>query len=376
MSAEAPPVAATAGGPSGEAALAAAQTEAEATLRAVVDAAGLERWYRAQLSASGAVSALRKGIGQLPLEARKPYGAAINALSTALTSAFEARKAQIEAEALDARLQAERVDLTLPPRRPRVGRLHPLRSTLREINAAFQSMGFAVYDSPHVETDEYNFQLLNIPPHHPARDMQDTFYVASDGLAGDGALDADGAPVQRVLRTHTSAGQIRAMRALGAGGTAPVRVILPGVCYRNEDITTRSEVQFTQIEGLMVGRDVRLSDLKGILLQFARLIFGGEQAVRMRGSYFPFTEPSVEVDLRCALCGGAGCRVCKYSGWLELLGAGLVHPTVLRNGGYDPETHRGVAFGVGLPRLVMLRHGVDDIRHFYRNDLRFLQTFR
>lgn len=358
----------------GRADLQALRAAAEAELAAARDTAGLERWYRAQLSASGAVMALRKGIGQLPLDERKPYGAAINALVEALTQAYEAQRQGVEAAALAARLEAERVDLTLPPRRPRVGRLHPLRSTLREITGAFQSMGFAVYDSPHVETDEYNFQLLNIPPHHPARDMQDTFYVAPD--AGPAALGDDGAPVQRVLRTHTSAGQIRAMRALGAGGSAPVRVILPGVCYRNEDITTRSEVQFSQIEGLMVGRDVRLSDLKGILLQFARLIFGGEQAVRMRGSYFPFTEPSVEVDLRCALCGGAGCRVCKYSGWLELLGAGLVHPTVLRNGGYDPETHRGIAFGVGLPRLVMLRHAVDDIRHFHRNDLRFLQTFR
>ena len=365
MSGEAQP---PSGGPADLVALRAAAT---AELAAAQDAAALERWFRAQLSATGAVSALRKGIGQLPLEERKPYGAAINALVEALTASYEARKRDVDAAALAARLDSERVDLTLPPRRPRTGRLHPLRSTLREITGAFQRMGFSVYDSPHVETDEFNFQLLNIPPHHPARDMQDTFYVA-----GDVGTGSDGAPIQRVLRTHTSAGQIRAMRELGANGTAPVRVVLPGVCYRNEDITTRSEVQFSQIEGLLVGKDVRLSDLKGILLQFARLIFGGEQAVRMRGSYFPFTEPSVEVDLRCALCGGAGCRVCKYSGWLELLGAGLVHPTVLRNGGFDPDTHRGIAFGVGLPRLVMLRHGVDDIRHFHRNDLRFLQTFR
>jgi phenylalanyl-tRNA synthetase alpha chain len=313
------------------------------------------------------VAELRASVGQQSPQERRAFGVQVNAQIEALTLEYQTQRAALAQAELEAQLEATKVDMTLPPRHPRVGRLHPLRSTLREILSAFQSMGFAVYDSPHVETDEFNFQLLNIPPHHPARDMQDTFYVAPDGL---------GDPVQRVLRTHTSAGQIRAMRELGAGGSAPVRVILPGVCYRNEDITTRSEVQFTQIEGLMVGRDVRLSDLKGILLQFARSIFGGEQAVRMRGSYFPFTEPSVEVDLRCALCNGAGCRVCKYSGWLELLGAGLVHPTVLRNGGYDLATHRAIAFGVGLPRLVMLRHGVDDIRHFHRNDLRFLQTFR
>lgn len=341
---------------------------AAAGLAAANDEAALERWHRQQLSASGEVSLLRRGIGKLDPAERKAFGAAINALVEALTAAYAEKRAGLAEAALAARLSSERIDLSLPPRARRRGGLHPLRSTLREICQAFASMGFSIYDSPHVETDEFNFQLLNIPPHHPARDMQDTFYLLPDA---PGPAAGEASP--RVLRTHTSAGQIRAMRALGPG---PVRVILPGLCYRNEDITTRSEVQFHQIEGLMVGTDVRMSDLKGILLQFARLIFGGDQAVRLRGSYFPFTEPSVEVDLRCALCGGAGCRVCKYTGWLELLGAGLVHPVVLENGGYDPATHRGIAFGIGLPRLVMLRHGVDDIRHFFRNDLRFLQSFR
>jgi phenylalanyl-tRNA synthetase alpha chain len=345
---------------------------ASAGLAAATDEAALERWHRQHLSASGEVSLLRRGIGKLELSERKAYGAAINALVEVLTAAYDQKRSALAEAALQARLASERVDLSLPPRARRRGALHPLRSTLREICQAFQSMGFSIYDSPHVETDEFNFQLLNIPPHHPARDMQDTFYLAP----GDDPSAPMAGPTEaaaRVLRTHTSAGQIRAMRAMGPG---PVRVILPGLCYRNEDITTRSEVQFHQIEGLMVGTDVRMSDLKGILLQFARQIFGGDQAVRLRGSYFPFTEPSVEVDLRCALCGGSGCRVCKYTGWLELLGAGLVHPVVLENGGYDPSTHRGIAFGIGLPRLVMLRHGVDDIRHFFRNDLRFLQSFR
>jgi phenylalanyl-tRNA synthetase alpha chain len=227
---------------------------------------------------------------------------------------------------------------------------------LREVVGVFEQMGFVVYESPHVELDELNFELLNMPPDHPARDMQDTFYVSDDV----------------VLRTHTSAGQVRAMRQLCPG---PVRVILPGLCYRHENITPRSEIQFHQIEGLLVGPEVRLSDLKGVLLKFARALFGPNQAIRMRGSYFPFTEPSCEVDIRCTLCDGKGCRVCKQSGWLELLGAGLVHPVVLRNGGYDPTKVRGIAFGMGIERLVLLRHGIDDIRLIFQNDLRFLRQF-
>jgi phenylalanyl-tRNA synthetase alpha chain len=217
-------------------------------------------------------------------------------------------------------------------------------------------MGFSTFESRHTELDEYNFELLNMPPEHPARDMQDTFYLSD----------------RTVLRTHTSAGQVRAMRLYAP---EPVRVILPGLCYRHENITTRSEIQFHQIEGLMVGKTVRLSDLKGVLLRFARQAFGKDQRIRMRGSYFPFTEPSVEVDIRCTLCAGRGCRVCKHSGWLELLGAGLVHPVVLQNGGYDPQRVRGIAFGMGIERMVMLQYGIDDIRHFFQNDLRFLRQF-
>lgn len=306
------------------------------------------------------ITALSVDMKALSTDERKQIGIIIKIAREKITSAYNTQLKKIESNELETRLIAEAVDLTLPPRRPRIGRLHPLRATLREVVSAFEKLGFSIYDSPHVETDEYNFQLLNIPPHHPARDMQDTFYLKESS---------------NVLRTHTSAGQIRAMRELGVSGTAPVRVVLPGVCYRNEDITARSEIQFSQIEGLMVGESVRLSDLKGILLQFAKTIFGDNQAVRMRGSYFPFTEPSVEVDLKCAICVGVGCKICKYSGWLELLGAGMVHPTVLINGGYDPTIYRGIAFGVGLPRLVMLRHQIDDIRHFYRNDLRFLKNF-
>jgi phenylalanyl-tRNA synthetase alpha chain len=341
------------------------RARALSALEAVEDEGALEAWKVAHLAGNGELAQWKRGIGKLEPAARKAYGAGVHEVTRTLEEAFTEKRGVVEAKALAASLSAERVDLSLPTRHRRHGALHPLTRTLREIVSAFQSMGFMVFESPDVETDEFNFQLLNIPPHHPARDMQDTFYVELDGRESEGAGG-------RVLRTHTSAGQIRAMRALGPG---PLRVILPGICYRNEDITTRSEMQFHQIEGLLVGENVRMSDLKGILLQFARLIFGGDQAVRLRGSYFPFTEPSVEVDVRCALCGGTGCRVCKYSGWLELLGAGLVHPVVLANGGYDPSVYRGIAFGIGLPRLAMLRHGVDDIRHFHRNDLRFLRHF-
>lgn len=327
-----------------------------ASLGEVRSSEAVETWYRQHLAPSGRATALKRSVGQVPREQRRDFGRAVNEAVRELERAFEQRKAAVEADELERRLRAERVDVTLPPRpRPR-GRLHPVTATLREICRVFGEMGFAIYESPHVELDDYNFGLLNMPAHHPARDMQDTFYVSDEVL----------------LRTHTSSGQIRAMRELGPG---PIRVILPGLCYRHEDVTARSEMQFHQVEGLLVGENVRMSDLKGVLLQFARRTFGEDQQVRLRGSYFPFTEPSVEVDIRCSPCRGQGCRLCKYTGWLELLGAGLVHPVVLANGGYDPDRHRGIAFGMGVERMVLLRHGIDDIRFFCRNDLRFLSQF-
>jgi phenylalanyl-tRNA synthetase alpha chain len=221
-------------------------------------------------------------------------------------------------------------------------------------------MGFQVFRSREVEEDDINFTALNMPPHHPARDMQDTFYTDEDGV---------------ILRTHTSPGQIHAMRTLGENGTKAIRVILPGMVYRNEQITARSEAQFTQVEGLAIGRNIRMSDLKGTITEFARRIYGEDVQVRYRASYFPFTEPSMEVDAECFLCGGAGCRVCKYTGWLEIAGSGMVHPNVLRNGGYDPAEWSGFAFGMGPERMTMLRHNIQDIRYFWSNDLRFLEQF-
>jgi phenylalanyl-tRNA synthetase alpha chain len=221
-------------------------------------------------------------------------------------------------------------------------------------------MGFQVFRSRDVELDEYNFTKLNFPPDHPARDMQDTFYTTEKDV---------------ILRTHTSPGQIHAMEQLGDGGTKPIRVILPGMCYRFEQITPRSEAQFHQVEGLAIGRNIRMSDLKGTIAEFAKRMFKPDVKVRFRASYFPFTEPSMEVDAECFLCNGEGCRVCKYSGWLEIAGSGMVHPNVLRNGGYDPSEWSGFAFGMGPERITMLKHGIEDIRYFWGNDLRFLSQF-
>jgi phenylalanyl-tRNA synthetase alpha chain len=333
------------------------QSEALAGLEAVSDEKALEAWYRKYLAPSGSLNQWRKRIGAQPVEARKAFGAKVNTTATALTAAYEGRKRSVAEFELERGIRAQSLDVSLPARALFAGGYHPVTSTIREVEKVFQQMGFLTFESPHAELDEFNFELLNMPADHPARDMQDTFYLSE----------------RTVLRTHTSAGQVRAMRLYAPH---PVRVILPGLCYRNENITTRSEIQFHQIEGLMVGPSVRLSDLKGVLLGFARQVFGKDQRIRMRGSYFPFTEPSVEVDIRCTLCGGNGCRVCKHSGWLELLGAGLVHPVVLKNGGYDPSKVRGIAFGMGIERMVMLLHGIDDIRHFFQNDLRFLRQFR
>jgi phenylalanyl-tRNA synthetase alpha chain len=254
-------------------------------------------------------------------------------------------------------MAAGALDVTLPGRPVARGRLHPSTQTLRRIYQIWADMGFQVYRSRDVETDEMNFQFLNFPPHHPAREMQDTFYTTNPEV---------------LLRTHTSPGQIRVMREYHP---EPVRVILPGMCYRHEQITARSEIQFHQVEGLAVGRGIRFSDLKGTLINFTDRLYGEGRPVRFRASHFPFTEPSAEMDVECFLCDGKGCRICKYAGWLEILGCGMVHPNVLRNGGYDPNEFSGFAFGMGPERITMLRHGIEDIRYFWGNDLRFLEQF-
>ncbi|MGH3866618.1 MAG: phenylalanine--tRNA ligase subunit alpha [Pseudonocardiaceae bacterium] len=313
----------------------------------------LAAWRRQNTGRSGEIARWRQSIGRVDPADRPELGRLVNEAWEALNEAFDRRSEEVQAD--ESASSKDAVDVTLPPRRRHRGRAHPVMSMLQEIIGVFEKMGFTVFESPHVELDAYNFELLNMPPQHPARDMQDTFYVTP----------------QVVLRTHTSAGQIRAMRA---HAPEPLRVVIPGLCYRNEDVTPRSELQFFQVEGLMVGDNVRLSDLKGILLAYARHVYGSDE-VRMRASYFPFTEPSVEIDIKCTPCHGAGCRVCKHTGWLELLGGGVVHPTVLRNGGYDPDKVSGIAWGMGVERQLLLRHEINDIRLFYRGDLRFLNHF-
>ncbi len=332
------------------------EKEALASLERAEDEAALDEWYRAYLGRKGAVTLALRSIGELPREERPAAGQRANRLKQALEAAYESRKEGVRRAMLDRLLEEERLDVTLPGRPVGPGHLHITTQTLRQIIAIFAEMGFQVYEAPDVETDELNFGLLNMPPHHPARDMWDTFWISD----------------QLLLRTHTSPGQIRVMRERYP---EPIRVILPGKCYRYEQVTARSEHQFYQVEGLAVGRAITMTDLIGTLTEFARRLYGAERRIRIRGSYFPFTEPSIEADMDCILCGGRGCRVCKYSGWLEIAGAGMVHPVVLLNGGYDPEEWSGFAFGLGVERPAMLKYGIDDIRQFYRNDLRFLRQF-
>ncbi|MCY3918165.1 MAG: phenylalanine--tRNA ligase subunit alpha [Chloroflexi bacterium] len=329
-------------------------------LRTVTDRDRLADWRSQYLGRRGAVSALFGTIGGLPPEERASFGQRVNALRQELDQAFEARENLVQSHLLARDLEEGEIDISLPANPRERGGLHPSTRTHREFQMIWADMGFQVYQSRDVEADEFNFTLLNLPPHHPARDMQDTFYTKDPRV---------------LLRTHTSPGQIRAMRELGDGGTKPIRVILPGMCYRQEQVTARSEIQFTQVEGLAIGRNIRMSDLKGTIAEFAKRMYSPTAKVRYRASYFPFTEPSMEVDVECFLCGGEGCRVCKYTGWLEIAGSGMVHPDVLRNGGYDPSQWSGFAFGMGPERITMLKHGIQDIRYFWGNDLRFLQQF-
>jgi len=308
------------------------------------------------LGRQGALTQLLRSLGTLPPEERPLVGAAANEVKRELEALLESRlAAAVERERRQQRQQA-RLDLTLPGRRPPRGAIHPLTRVHDEIVSIFVGLGFSVAEGPEIETDFYNFEALNIPRDHPARDMQDTFYVS------DGTL----------LRTHTSPVQIRTMRA--AAGAVPVKIIVPGRVYRRDVADASHSPVFHQVEGLAVDRHITMADLKGTLELFAREMFGPGSTVRFRPSFFPFTEPSAEVDVRCFMCAGQGCRACK-DGWLEILGSGMVHPQVLRNGGYDPEQVTGWAFGMGIERIAMLRYGVDDLRLFFENDLRFLRQF-
>jgi phenylalanyl-tRNA synthetase alpha chain len=317
-------------------------------------AAELEQIRVRFLGRQGELTQLLRSLGKLPPDERPLVGAAANEAKRELEALLDARLAEArDAERARARRQ-QRLDLTLPGRRPLVGAAHPLSRVHDEIVAIFIGLGFSVAEGPEIETDYYNFEALNFPPDHPARDMQDTFFLPGD----------------RLLRTHTSPVQIRTMQAQ----RPPVRIICPGTVYRRDADITHSPM-FTQVEGLAVDRHVTMGDLKGTLELFAREMFGPRSRIRFRPSFFPFTEPSAEVDVLCFLCGGEGCRVCRQSGWLEILGSGMVHPQVLRNVGYDPEEVTGWAFGMGIERIAMLKYGIDDIRLFFENDLRFLRQF-
>ncbi len=330
-------------------------------LNALISTDQLPEWYYRYLGRKGDLTSLLKQLGTLSSEERPAMGKVINEVKQELQESFELRQKTLRETNLSQQLEIDDLDVTLPGRPCTTGHLHLTTQTLRRIYKIFQEMGFQVYEAPEVESDEFNFQLLNIPEYHPARDMWDTFWVNDEV----------------VLRTHTSPGQIWAMREYYP---EPIRVILPGKCYRFEQITPRSEHQFFQVEGLAIGKNIRLTDLIGVMSEFAHKMYGVERKVRFRGSYFPFTEPSIEIDMSCS-CGeedgteSSGCRLCKYTGWLEVAGAGMVHPAVLRNGGYDPEEWSGFAFGMGVERPALLKHNIDDIRYFYGNDLRFLQQF-
>jgi phenylalanyl-tRNA synthetase alpha chain len=317
----------------------------------------LDDWRIRFLGKKSDLTQLSRQMGNLSPEERPLLGSSVNETRSNLQEKYEATKLRISEMELAQRFAAEKIDISVPGRRGEFGSKHPLTVIIEQIEDVFLGMGFEIADGPEVETDAYNFEKLNLPKDHPARDMQDTFYLTDNLL----------------LRTHTSPMQIRTMEGLKP--RTPVKVIVPGRVYRrDEDDATHSHA-FNQIEGLVVDEGIRMSDLKGTLEQFAKAVFGPDQAVRLRPSFFPFTEPSAEVDVRCMKCGGTGCRVCKHTGWIEILGAGMVHPNVLDGAGYDSKKYSGFAFGMGPERIAMLKYGVDDIRQFYQNDLRLLRQF-
>ena len=307
------------------------------------------------LGRKGTLAEIGKGMGKLPAEDRGRVGKLLNSARQNIEQALDTRKQAFDAAQLSARLDAEWVDLTLPAPPPRRGHLHPITRIQRELEDLFSSLGFAVLDGPEVETEYHNFDALNIPRDHPARDMQDTFWL-------DGS---------RVLRTHTSPVQVRGMERLGP----PLRMIAPGRVFRNESVDASHEHTFYQLEGMMVDREVSVANLLFFMKTLLSAIFHRDVTVRLRPGYFPFVEPAFELDIQCLICGGPGCPVCKQSGWVELLPCGLVHPNVLRMSGIDPEQYGGFAFGLGLTRLVMMRYGIDDIRQLQGGDLRFLEQF-
>jgi phenylalanyl-tRNA synthetase alpha chain len=331
--------------------------EAKEALLKAQDKTQLQEVYNLYLSKKGKVAALMAQMKDLsPLEKPK-FGASVNVLKQTLEQDYAKALERIQHLSILSELQKEQIDLTLPSTKLKVGTLHPLTLVQKEIEEHFISMGYLIKEGPEVERDYYNFERANIPQDHPARDMQDTFYINMDWL----------------LRTHTTAIQTRTLESYN--GQIPVKVICPGKVYRKDDDDATHSHQFVQIEGLVVGEKISLADLKGTLELLAKRMFGETRVIRFRPSYFQFTEPSVEVDVSCHICNGKGCSTCHQTGWIEILGAGMVHPNVLTMAGFDAQKVSGFAFGLGVERVALLKYGIDDIRHFYTNDLRFLSTF-
>lgn len=332
------------------------EQEALAKIEAASNLKELNDVRVAYLGKKGPITDLLKGMGKLSAEERPKMGALVNTVRENLTNVLSAKSTALEEAAIQEQLEKESIDVTLPGAKVAVGNRHPLTRVIEEIEDLFLGMGYEIVEGPEVEKDYYNFEAMNLPKGHPARDMQDSFYISEEIL----------------LRTHTSPVQARTMEAKKG---EPIRVICPGKVFRRDTDDATHSHQFMQIEGLVIGENIRMSDLKGTLDALAKKMFGPEREIRLRPSFFPFTEPSVEVDVSCHKCGGKGCNVCKHTGWIEILGAGMVHPNVLEMAGYDSTKLSGFAFGIGAERITMLKYGVDDIRHFYTNDVRFLSQF-
>ena len=322
----------------------------------------LEDWRISHLGRKGRLTQLLRRLGSLPPEERRVLGAQANQLKALFQSKLAERQAALGEAASSALAERQGIDVTLPGRPLTIGRLHPTTRMIREITGAFVAMGFQVVEGPDVEWDYYNFEALNIPPGHPAREMWDTLWIDYETQDGQRPM---------LLRTHTSPMQVRFMEK----HRPPVRVVVPGKVYRYEATDATHEWHFHQVEGLAVGEEITFADLKGTLYEFARRIFGVQRKVRFRCDYFPFVEPGAEMAIDCFICQGSGCRVCGESGWIEIMGAGMVHPQVLERVGYDPQVYTGYAFGLGVERMAMLKYGIDDVRLFYANDVRFLRQF-
>lgn len=331
------------------------KADAEAKLAAIRSDEELEAFRVEFLGKKGQLTALLRGMGSLDPAERPAMGALVNEVRAAIEEEIAGRKKAVEAAKLAAKLDLETIDVTVPGKKVEIGKRHPLDQAEQEMCAIFRSMGFEIAEGPEVEYDTYNFQKLNIPENHPARDTQDTFYITDKVL----------------LRSQTSPVQIRVMEKQ----RPPIRIISPGRVYRADEVDATHSPVFHQLEGLVVDKDITMSDLKGCLETFAKQMFGSSTRLRLRPHHFPFTEPSAEVDVSCFVCGGKGCRVCKNEGWIEILGAGMVHPNVLRECDIDPAEYSGFAFGIGIERITMIRYSIDDMRNLYENDLRFLGQF-